>query len=80
MEPSCVVTMGTHGIWFTHPILEYEVGMLRCHVMASTMTTRNAGRRTAATRGGRTGEQAGRGSGRTGEETGRESGQTGEYK
>ncbi|GKG41978.1 hypothetical protein Tco_0473729, partial [Tanacetum coccineum] len=40
-------------------------------VMAPTMTTRNDGRRTAATRGGRIGVQTGRGGGRTGEQTGR---------
>ncbi|GKF88846.1 hypothetical protein Tco_0262809, partial [Tanacetum coccineum] len=46
--------------------------------MAPTMTTRNAGRRTAATRGGRTGGQTGRGGGRTGEQTGRVGGRTGD--
>ncbi|GJU50477.1 hypothetical protein Tco_1220032 [Tanacetum coccineum] len=46
-------------------------------IMASTMTTRNASRRTATTRGGRTGEQASRRGGRTREQTDKESGQTG---
>ncbi|GJY37296.1 hypothetical protein Tco_0422674, partial [Tanacetum coccineum] len=46
-------------------------------IMASTMTTCNAGRRTAMTRGGRTCEQAGRGGGKIGEQTDRQSGQTG---
>ncbi|GJV84656.1 hypothetical protein Tco_1524554, partial [Tanacetum coccineum] len=44
--------------------------------MASMMTTRNAGRRAAITRGGRTGGRTGRGGGRTGEQTGRGGGQT----
>ncbi|GKC08751.1 hypothetical protein Tco_1000361 [Tanacetum coccineum] len=46
--------------------------------MAPTMTTRNAGRRTAATRGGMTGGQTGRGGGRTGEKTGRVGGRIGD--
>ncbi|GKB15587.1 hypothetical protein Tco_0849510 [Tanacetum coccineum] len=46
--------------------------------MALTMTTRNAGRRTSATRGGRTGGQTGRGGGRTGKQTDRVGGQTGD--
>ncbi|GJX61731.1 putative reverse transcriptase domain-containing protein [Tanacetum coccineum] len=46
--------------------------------MALTMTTRNAGRRTSATRGGRTGGQTGRGGGRTGKQTNRVGGQTGD--
>nr|GFA27448.1 reverse transcriptase domain-containing protein [Tanacetum cinerariifolium] len=41
------------------------------------MITCNAGRRTAATRGGRTGGQTGRGGGRTGEQTDRVGGRTG---
>ncbi|GKA90417.1 hypothetical protein Tco_0812287 [Tanacetum coccineum] len=44
--------------------------------MAPTMTTRNAGRRTASTRGRRTAGQAGRGSGRVGEQAGRIGGRT----
>ncbi|GKC28225.1 hypothetical protein Tco_1035519 [Tanacetum coccineum] len=46
--------------------------------MAPTMTTHNAGRRTATTRGGRTGGQAGRGGKRSGEQAGRVGGQTGD--
>ncbi|GJX23752.1 hypothetical protein Tco_0228197 [Tanacetum coccineum] len=42
--------------------------------MAPTMTTRNAGRRTAAPRCGRTGGQTGRGGGRTGDQGGRRGG------
>ncbi|GJW42785.1 reverse transcriptase domain-containing protein [Tanacetum coccineum] len=45
-------------------------------IMTPTMTTRNAGRRTAATRGERTGGWTGRGGGRTGEPTGIVSGRT----
>ncbi|GJV94746.1 putative reverse transcriptase domain-containing protein [Tanacetum coccineum] len=45
--------------------------------MGPTMITRNAGQRTATTRGGRTGGQTGRGGGRTREQTGRVSGRTG---
>ncbi|GJV11037.1 hypothetical protein Tco_1352578 [Tanacetum coccineum] len=44
--------------------------------MAPTMITLNAGRRTAATRGGRTGGHAGRGGGRSGEQAGRVGGRT----
>ncbi|GJV00531.1 reverse transcriptase domain-containing protein [Tanacetum coccineum] len=44
--------------------------------MAPTMTTRNASRRTAATRGGRTGGQTGRRGRRTEEQTGRVGGRT----
>ncbi|GKF09139.1 hypothetical protein Tco_0043363 [Tanacetum coccineum] len=46
--------------------------------MAPTMTTRNAGRRTAATRDRRTGGQTGRGGGRTKEQTGRVGRRTGD--
>ncbi|GKB49448.1 hypothetical protein Tco_0900201 [Tanacetum coccineum] len=46
--------------------------------MAPTMTTRNAGRRTAATRDRRTGGQTGRGGGRTKEQTGRFGRRTGD--
>nr|GEV89482.1 reverse transcriptase domain-containing protein [Tanacetum cinerariifolium] len=42
------------------------------------MTTRNVGRRTATTRGGRTGGQAGRGGGRTKEQASRGGRRTGE--
>ncbi|GKD71802.1 hypothetical protein Tco_1325892 [Tanacetum coccineum] len=42
--------------------------------MAPTMTMRNAGRRTAAPRGGRTGGQTGRGGGRTGDQGDRRGG------
>ncbi|GJY73940.1 hypothetical protein Tco_0478371, partial [Tanacetum coccineum] len=45
--------------------------------MAPIMTTRNAGRRTTATRGGRMGGQTGRGGRRTGEPTSRVGGLTG---
>ncbi|GJW51249.1 putative reverse transcriptase domain-containing protein [Tanacetum coccineum] len=45
--------------------------------MPSMMTTRNVGRRTTASRGGRTGGQIGRGGGRTREQTGRGDGRTG---
>ncbi|GKC32217.1 hypothetical protein Tco_1039511 [Tanacetum coccineum] len=45
--------------------------------MPPTMTTSNAGRRTAASRGERTGRQTGRGGGRTGEQTDRGGGRTG---
>ncbi|GJS24770.1 hypothetical protein Tco_0453402 [Tanacetum coccineum] len=44
--------------------------------MAPTMTTRNASRRTASTRGRRTAGQAGRGGGRVGEQAGRIGGRT----
>ncbi|GJX57030.1 hypothetical protein Tco_0286927 [Tanacetum coccineum] len=46
--------------------------------MPPMMTTRNTGRRTAATQGGRTGGQTGRGGERTGEKTGRGGGRTSE--
>ncbi|GKD32479.1 putative reverse transcriptase domain-containing protein, partial [Tanacetum coccineum] len=46
--------------------------------MPPRMTTRSAGRATAAPRGGRTGGRAGRGGGRTREPRGRGDGQTGE--
>nr|GEX12979.1 reverse transcriptase domain-containing protein [Tanacetum cinerariifolium] len=52
--------------------------ILKVEIMAPTMTTRNAGRRTAATRDGRTGRQTGRGGGKTGGRTGRGGGRTGE--
>nr|GEU61913.1 hypothetical protein [Tanacetum cinerariifolium] len=45
-------------------------------IIDPTMTTRNVGRRTAATRGGSTGGQAGRGGGRTKEQAGRGGGRT----
>ncbi|GJS54393.1 retrotransposon protein, putative, ty3-gypsy subclass [Tanacetum coccineum] len=47
-------------------------------IMPLMMTTRNAGRQTAAARGGRTGGQTGRRGGRTREQTGRCGGQTSE--
>ncbi|GJW20133.1 hypothetical protein Tco_0030755 [Tanacetum coccineum] len=46
--------------------------------MPPMITTRNAGRQTAASRGGRTGGQTGRGGGRTGEQIGRGGGRTGD--
>ncbi|GKD93102.1 putative reverse transcriptase domain-containing protein, partial [Tanacetum coccineum] len=46
--------------------------------MPPRMMTRSAGRQTAASRGGRTGERTGRGGGRTGEPTSRVCGQTGD--
>ncbi|GKA80678.1 reverse transcriptase domain-containing protein [Tanacetum coccineum] len=46
--------------------------------MPPRMTTRSAGRQTAAPRGGRTGGRTGRGGGRTGEPTGRVGGRTGD--
>ncbi|GKG57373.1 hypothetical protein Tco_0584799, partial [Tanacetum coccineum] len=45
--------------------------------MPPTMTTRNAGRRTAKPRGGRTGGQTGRGGGRIGDQGGRGNGTNG---
>ncbi|GKA84925.1 hypothetical protein Tco_0806579 [Tanacetum coccineum] len=46
--------------------------------MPPRMTTRSAGRQTAAPRGGRTGGRTGRGGGRTGEPTSRVGGRTGD--
>ncbi|GJU41824.1 hypothetical protein Tco_1194781 [Tanacetum coccineum] len=57
-------------------ILAARVGGGSPEIMAPTMTTHNAGRRTASTRGGRTGGQTGRGGGRTGEQTSRVGGRT----
>nr|GEV67265.1 hypothetical protein [Tanacetum cinerariifolium] len=48
-------------------------------IMPPRMTTRNAGRQTAAPRGGRMGGQTGRGGGRTGEQMGRGGRRTGDH-
>nr|GEX91275.1 hypothetical protein [Tanacetum cinerariifolium] len=53
--------------------VEFHIDLIpgAIRIIDPTMTTRNVGRRTAATRGGRTGGQAGRGDGRTKEQAGR---------